>query len=134
MQLIQYAPSTDKVFERATAGDSAVDQQVLHPRSESQEFADQMGGGSGYTVFVISWVNPDEKLRDKRFDDYMLEGSAGSAGCDSAGNRRQRRVKALAYCIGGTLLASTLAYMASKRDNRIKAATFATTLMDFRYR
>ncbi|MFO1381494.1 MAG: class I poly(R)-hydroxyalkanoic acid synthase [Chitinivorax sp.] len=130
MQLIQYAPSTDKVFERPLL--------VIPPWINKFYILDLKAKNSlikwavdqGHTVFVISWVNPDEKLRDKRFDDYMLEGPLAALDAIQQATGA-KDVKALAYCIGGTLLASTLAYMASKRDNRIKAATFMTTLMDF---
>ncbi|MBZ0217057.1 MAG: hypothetical protein K8F25_10925, partial [Fimbriimonadaceae bacterium] len=86
----------------------------------------------GQTVFVISWVNPDEKLALKTFEDYMREGILAAteivqkvAGCDD--------VNAIGYCVGGTLLASTLAYMAKTGNDTIKSATFFTTQIDFTY-
>lgn len=130
MQLIQYAPTTEKVFERPLL--------IIPPWINKFYILDLKEKNSlikwavdqGHTVFVISWVNPDEALRHKRFDDYMLEGPLAALDAIQQATGA-KDVKALAYCIGGTLLASTLAYMAAKKDNRIKAATFMTTLMDF---
>src|SRR6202040_4407265 len=84
----------------------------------------------GHTVFLISWVNPDEKLAAKTFTDYMMEGPlAALDAIEQATGEREANV--IGYCLGGTLLASTLAYMAAKRDNRIRSATFFVTMMDF---
>ncbi len=130
MQLIQYAPSTGQVFERPLL--------IIPPWINKFYILDLKAKNSlvkwavdqGHTIFMISWVNPDETLRNKRFDDYMLEGPLAALDAIEQATG-VKEVKALAYCIGGTLLASTLAYMASKRDSRIKAATFMTTLLDF---
>jgi len=85
----------------------------------------------GHTVFVISWVNPDEKLAEKGFEDYMKEGYLAALDAIELATG-EKQVDAIGYCLGGTLLASTLAYMAIKRDDRIKTATFFVTMMDFR--
>ncbi|HEY6896355.1 MAG TPA: class I poly(R)-hydroxyalkanoic acid synthase [Rhodocyclaceae bacterium] len=84
----------------------------------------------GHTVFCISWVNPDETLAEKSFEDYMKDGIL--AALDAIEKQTgEKQVNAAGYCLGGTLLASTLAYMAVKKDNRIAAATFFTTMLDF---
>ena len=88
----------------------------------------------GQTVFVISWVNPDATLAAKTFDDYMLEGPIAALGAiEKATGEPSANV--VGYCIGGTLLACTLAYMAAKGDKtlagRIKSATFLTSMVDF---
>ena len=86
--------------------------------------------GEGVTVFVISWVNPDARLAEKGFDDYMREGIM--AALDAAAIvTGERQAHAVGYCVGGTLLASTLAYMAATGDDRINSATFFTTQIDF---
>src|SRR4029077_5281088 len=84
----------------------------------------------GHTVFVISWVNPDETLAQKGFEDYMREGplAALDAIKDATG---ERTVNAVGYCLGGTLLAATLAYNAAHGDDRIASATYFVTLVDF---
>jgi polyhydroxyalkanoate synthase len=82
-------------------------------------------------VFVVSWVNPDESLADKSFEDYMTLGpfAALDAIKDATG---EREVNVIGYCLGGTLLAATLAYMAVKGDDRFASATFFTTMVDFK--
>jgi len=84
----------------------------------------------GHTVFVISWINPDEKLAEKSFEDYMLEGPLAALDAIEAAVD-ERRVNAVGYCLGGTLLASTLGYMATRNDDRIASATYFVTLADF---
>jgi polyhydroxyalkanoate synthase len=87
--------------------------------------------GQGFTVFVVSWVNPDEKLAAKTFEDYMLEGPLDALGAIEKATG-EKEINAIGYCLGGTLLSATLAYMAAKKDKRIASATFFTTLVDFK--
>ena len=84
----------------------------------------------GRTTFVISWVNPDEKLAAKSFEDYLIEGSmeAISQVCAQTG---EDSVDMAGYCLGGTLVMTTLAYMAAKKDKRGNSGTFFTTMLDF---
>jgi polyhydroxyalkanoate synthase len=84
----------------------------------------------GFTVFLVSWVNPDARLAQKTFEDYMHEGvlAAVDAVIRQTGSPK---INALGYCVGGTLLASTLAYMAAKGDNRIASASFLAAQVDF---
>jgi polyhydroxyalkanoate synthase len=84
----------------------------------------------GYSVYLISWINPTKDLADKDFEDYMLEGPVDAIekilineNCD--------KVNCLGYCIGGTLLACTLSYLKKAKKNYVSAATFLTTLVDF---
>jgi polyhydroxyalkanoate synthase len=85
----------------------------------------------GNTVFCISWVNPDAHLAKKSFEDYMLEGPL--AALDAIEKQTgEKQVNAAGYCLGGTLLATTLAYLAAKKQaDRIASATFFTTMLDF---
>jgi polyhydroxyalkanoate synthase len=130
MQLIQYAPATEKVLKRPLLiGPPWINKFYildLRPRNSFVRWA----VSQGHTVFVISWVNPDETLAEKGFEDYMNQGylAALDAIEEATG---EREVNAIGYCLGGTLLASTLAYMAAKGDDRIKTATFFVTMMDF---
>ena len=81
-------------------------------------------------MFVISWVNPDQRLAAKTFADYMREGPlAALEAIEQATGEREANV--IGYCLGGTLLAGTLAYMAVKQDSRIKSATYFVTMVDF---
>ena len=81
-------------------------------------------------MFIVSWVNPDEKLALKTFEDYMLDGPVAAIGaaCQAAGTDK---VNVIGYCIGGTMTAVALAYMSEKGDDRVASATFFTTLVDF---
>jgi polyhydroxyalkanoate synthase len=84
----------------------------------------------GYTVFVVSWVNPDKRLAKKTFEDYMREGifAALDAVAEATG---ERKINTIGYCIGGTLLSATLAFMAAKGDDRVNSATFFAAQADF---
>ena len=99
----------------------------LRPANSFVKYASEQG----HTVFVISWVNPDSKLAAKTFDDYLLEGPlAALDAIESATGKKE--VNVVGYCLGGTLLAATLAYMAAKGDTRARSATFFASLVDFR--
>jgi len=130
LQLIQYEPTTEKVKRRPLL--------IIPPWINKFYILDLRPGNSfirwavsqGHTIFVISWVNPDEHLAGKTFTDYMLEGPlAALEAIEQATGEREANV--IGYCLGGTLLASTLAYMAVKRDERIKSATYLVTMVDF---
>ncbi len=130
MQLIQYNPTTEKVLKRPLVIFPPWINKFyildLRPKNSFIRWAvDQ-----GHTVFVASWVNPDEALAEKGFDDYMTEGVLAALDAIEQATG-VREVNAIGYCLGGTLLATTLAYMATKRDNRIKSATYFVTMTDF---
>jgi len=134
MELIQYQPSTAKVRKAPLL--------IIPPWINKFYILDLRQENSfikyavdqGHTVFVISWVNPDAKLAAKTFDDYMLEGPIAALEAIERATG-ETGVNAVGYCIGGTLLACTLAYMAAKGDakltTRIKSATFFTSMVDF---
>src|ERR1700742_5079071 len=130
MQLIQYAPATETVLKRplliAPPWINKFYILDLRPRNSFVRWA----VSQGHTVFMISWVNPDERLAEKGFEDYMTEGYLAALDAIEQATG-EREVNAIGYCLGGTLLASTLAYMAAKKDDRIKSATFFVTLTDF---
>jgi polyhydroxyalkanoate synthase subunit PhaC len=131
IQLIQYAPTTETVKKRPLLIIPPWINKFyildLRPRNSFIRWA----VGQGHTVFVISWVNPDERLAAKGFEDYMREGPlAALDAMEQATGERTANV--IGYCLGGTLLASTLAYMAVKRDARVKSATYFVTMVDFK--
>jgi polyhydroxyalkanoate synthase subunit PhaC len=130
MQLIQYTPSTEKVLKRPLLiGPPWINKFYildLRPRNSFVRWA----VSQGHTVFVISWVNPDERLAEKDFEDYMKQGYLAALDAIEAATG-EREVNAIGYCLGGTLLAATLAYMAAKGDDRIKTATYFVTMLDF---
>lgn len=130
MQLIQYTPATAKVLKRPLL--------ILPPWINKYYILDLRPKNSfirwavdqGHTVFMVSWVNPDARLAEKGFEDYMLEGPyAALEAIEKATG--EKSVNVIGYCLGGTLLSATLAHMAVKRDTRIKSATFLTTMVDF---
>jgi polyhydroxyalkanoate synthase len=86
----------------------------------------------GITVFVISWVNPDARLAEKSFEEYMREGVIAALDKVEA-ITGEAQTHAIGYCVGGTLLAITLAYLAAKKQNRVKSATLFTAQVDFTY-
>ncbi|MCE7885951.1 MAG: class I poly(R)-hydroxyalkanoic acid synthase [Alphaproteobacteria bacterium PRO2] len=131
IQLIQYESATGEVFKRPLL--------IIPPWINKYYILDLREDNSfirwavqqGHTVFAVSWVNPDAELAQKRFDDYMQEGVldaleqirdiTGEPDCNVVG-----------YCLGGTLLAITLAWLAAKKQEKlIASATFLTTLLDF---
>ncbi|MCZ4280087.1 class I poly(R)-hydroxyalkanoic acid synthase [Kiloniella laminariae] len=130
MQLIQYSPTTEQVHERPLL--------ILPPWINKFYILDLKAKNSfvkwaveqGFTVFMVSWINPDARLAEKSFEDYMLLGPlAALDAIEQATGAKE--VNAIGYCLGGTLLASTLAYMAEKKDKRIKSGTFFVTMTDF---
>ncbi|MGI9487347.1 MAG: PHA/PHB synthase family protein [Geminicoccaceae bacterium] len=130
LQLIQYAPTTDKVHKRPLLIIPPWINKFyildLQPKNSFIKYAvDQ-----GLTVFVVSWVNPDTQHAEKTFEDYMLEGPLAALDAIEQATG-ETDINAIGYCLGGTLLAATLAFMAAKQDKRIKAATFFTALTDF---
>jgi poly[(R)-3-hydroxyalkanoate] polymerase subunit PhaC len=130
IQLIQYTPTTEEVHKRPLLIIPPWINKFyildLRPKNSFIRWAVEQG----HSVFVISWVNPDEKLKAKSFEDYMVDGPlAALDAIEQATGEKDANV--IGYCLGGTLLACTLSYMAAKKDNRVKSATFFTTMMDF---
>jgi polyhydroxyalkanoate synthase len=130
IQLIQYAPATEEVYEIPLL---IVPPWInkfyildLKPENSFIKWATEQG----YTVFVVSWVNPDEHLSKMVFEDYMKQGPLAALDAIEKATG-QRKASAIGYCIGGTLMAATLAYMAARGDDRIAACTFFTAQVDF---
>jgi polyhydroxyalkanoate synthase len=130
MQLIQYRPASAEVFRRPLV--------IIPPWINKYYILDLREKNSfirwaverGHTVFVISWVNPDAKLAQKGFDDYMREGPLAALEAVERATG-ERRVNFIGYCLGGTLLGATLAWLAAKNDDRAASATFFVSLLDF---
>jgi polyhydroxyalkanoate synthase len=130
LELLQYDPHTEKVYERPLL--------IFPPWINKFYILDLRPENSfikwlteqGYTVFVASWVNPDKRQALKGFEDYMRSGIfAALDAVEQATGVRDPNV--VGYCIGGTLLAATLAYMAATGDDRVHSATFWAAQMDF---
>jgi polyhydroxyalkanoate synthase subunit PhaC len=130
LQLLQYEPTTKEVHRRPLL--------IMPPWINKYYILDLRPKNSfvrwaveqGHTVFVVSWVNPDEHLARKGFDDYMIDGPLACLDAmEQATGEREANV--IGYCLGGTLLAATLAYMAAKDDRRVASATFFASMVDF---
>ncbi len=130
MQLIQYTPTTETVLRTPLL--------IVPPWINKFYILDLKPEKSyikwcvdqGITVFVISWVNPDKELGKKTFDDYMKEGPLTAMDVIEKVTG-EMKVHTAGYCVGGTLLASTLAWLAAKRRQRVTSATFFAAQVDF---
>lgn len=130
LQLIQYAPTTEKVY--------AIPLLIVPPWINKFYILDLTAPKSfikwavaqGFTVFVVSWVNPDERLSHKTFEAYMKEGIqlATDAVLRESG---AKQTNVIGYCVGGTLLATTLAYNAAQGHDPFASATFFAAQVDF---
>ncbi|WP_020559821.1 PHA/PHB synthase family protein [Thiofilum flexile] len=129
-QLIQYTPTTEKVLKRPLL--------VVPPWINKFYIMDLQPKNSllkwlveqGHTVYVMSWVNPDETYANVGFEEYVTNGVIKALDAIEY-DTGETKVNTIGYCIGGTLLTSTLAYLKSKGDNRIASSTFFTTMLDF---
>ena len=130
IELIQYAPTTDEVLRRPLLiVPPWINKFYILDLNPEKSFI-RWAVAQGLTVFVISWVNPDARHAAKGFDAYMKEGIfAALEAIEKATD--ENKVTAIGYCVGGTLLSSTLGYMAVKDDRRIESATLLATQVDF---
>ncbi len=131
MQLIQYAPSTERVHKRPLLFVPPWINKFyvldLQPKNSLIKWVvDQ-----GHTLFVISWVNPRKELSHKTFEDYMREGPLAALDAIGAATG-ERQVNVLGFCIGGILMVATLAYLAAVGDKRVHSATFLATMVDLK--
>ncbi len=130
IQLIQYTPTTEKVYKRPLMIIPPwINKFYILDLREKNSFI-KWAVAEGHTVFVLSWVNPDSELAAKTFEDYMMDGPLAALDAIEQATG-EKDVNAIGYCLGGTLLSCTLAYMAAKGDKRIASATFFTTMTDF---
>jgi polyhydroxyalkanoate synthase len=130
MQLIQYQPTTAEVHRRPLVIIPPwINKYYILDLREKNSFI-RWAVGQGHTVFVVSWVNPDARLAQKGFDDYMLEGAIAALDAAAAATG-EPEVNVIGYCLGGTLLGATLGYLAARNDERVKTATFFVSLLDF---
>ena len=132
MQLIQYAPTTEKVLKRPLL--------IVPPWINKYYVLDLTPEKSfikwcvdqGITVFCISWVNPDAHLAQKTFEDYVREGPLAALDVIKTVTGEDE-VSAVGYCVGGTMLSVALAAMAEWNDKRITSATLFAAQVDFTY-
>src|SRR6185312_9537385 len=130
MQLIQYQPTTEKVLRTPLL--------IVPPWINKYYILDLRPEKSfikwcvdqGVTVFVISWVNPGKNMGAKTWEDYMKEGPLAAMDVIEKVTG-EMKVHTMGYCVGGTLLATTLAWLAEKRRQRVTSATFLAAQVDF---
>ena len=130
-QLIQYAPTTKTVYATPLLiFPPWINKFYILDLTEKKSFI-RWAVAQGYTVFIVSWINPDETYRDTSFEDYMLEGLLTALGVtlDITG---EQSANVIGYCIAGTLLAASLAFLEARGEAaRVKSATFLTAQVDF---
>src|ERR1700755_1340546 len=130
MQLIQYTPTTENVLRTPLLiVPPWINKFYILDLKPEKSFI-KWAVDQGLTVFVISWVNPDKTLGQKTFDDYMKEGPLAAMDAIEQATG-ELKVHTAGYCVGGTLLASTLAWLAEKRRVRVTSATFLAAQVDF---
>ena len=131
MQLIQYEPATKKQWQRPLLIIPPwINKYYILDLREKNSFV-RWAVNEGMTVFVVSWVNPDQGLAGKDFEDYITDGTI--AALDAIEKQTgEKDANVIGYCLGGTLLAATLGHLAAKKQQkRVASATFFTSLVDF---
>ena len=130
MQLIQYQPMTKDVYKRPLVIIPPwINKYYILDLREKNSFI-RFALEQGHTVFVLSWVNPDARLAQKGFEDYMLEGPLAALDYIEKATG-ESKVNFIGYCLGGTLLGATLGYLREKKQDRVACATFFVSLLDF---
>ncbi|GAC1381613.1 MAG: class I poly(R)-hydroxyalkanoic acid synthase [Ktedonobacteraceae bacterium] len=130
IELLQYTPTTEKVY--------ATPLLFMPPWINKYYILDMQPHNSlikflvdsGFTVFVISWKNPDASMEDTTFDDYLTLGPLAALDVIKEITGSQQ-VNAVGYCVGGTLLSAALPYLKASGDETVNAATFFVSLQDF---
>jgi polyhydroxyalkanoate synthase len=131
MQLIQYQPTTAEVYKQPLVIIPPwINKYYILDLREKNSFI-RWAVEQGHTVFVVSWVNPDARLAQKGFDDYMHEGALAALDAVEKATG-ERAVNFIGYCLGGTLLGATLGFLSqTKNIDRVASATFFVSLLDF---
>lgn len=131
-EIIQYEPTTKEVLKRPLLiCPPWINKFYILDLNPEKSFI-RWAVEQGHTVFVISWINPDERHGTKSWEAYIREGIEYGLDTVEAATG-EREVNAIGYCVGGTLLAAALALMAQEGDDRIRSVTFFTTQVDFTY-
>ncbi|SLN52753.1 Poly-beta-hydroxybutyrate polymerase [Roseovarius litorisediminis] len=130
MELIQYTPTTEKVHEIPLVIFPPWINKFYILDLKEQNSMIKWVTDQGYTLFVVSWVNPDTSMADITMDTYVDEGFL-TAIREAKAITGQKQVNTVGYCIAGTTLHLTLALLAKRGDKSVKSATFFTALTDF---
>ena len=129
-ELIYYTPTSPEVYERPLLiVPPCINKFYILDLTPQNSFI-QFALAQGYSVFLVSWVNPGREMSDVGFESYMTDG-VKEALDQVVTVTGQKDVNAIGYCIGGTLLAVTADYLKKRGHNVVHSATFFTTLTDF---
>ncbi len=130
MELIQYAPATTTVHRRPLLlVPPWINKYYILDLQDHNSFV-KYAVDQGFTVFLISWINPPAELADHRFEDYLRAGPLAALDAIEAATG-ERELNVLGFCIGGILTATLLSHLAAAGDQRVTSATFLATLFDF---
>ena len=130
LQLIQYAPSTEQVYAKPVLFIPPwINKYYVLDLNEKKSMVRWLVA-QGYTVFMISWVNPDERQKEETWDSYLMTGALEAIDV-ALKETGQKSLHVASYCIGGTLNGSMMAWLGKKKDKRIASATFFTAQLDF---
>ncbi|PID35760.1 MAG: class I poly(R)-hydroxyalkanoic acid synthase [Rhodobacterales bacterium] len=129
-ELIQYAPTTETVYERPLLIFPPWINKFYIMDLKPQNSLVKWITDQGYTLFMVSWVNPDKSYADVGLGDYIESGFM-TAIDEVKKITEQEKINVVGYCIAGTTLALTLSHLAQTGDDSINCATFFTTLTDF---
>jgi polyhydroxyalkanoate synthase len=130
IELIQYAPATAEVYKRPLLlVPPCINKYYILDLRPENSFVRHVVG-AGHTAFMISWRNIPPELGHLTWDDYLEQGVLQAIGV-AREISRSRIINALGFCVGGTLLACSLAVLAARREHPVASATFLTTMLDF---
>lgn len=131
IQIIQYIPTTKTVFQiPVLLIPPCINKFYIYDLRPDNSFVKWLLD-RGHTVFMISWVNPDQRLSEKTFEDYVFDG-VGSAINTILDLTGEKKINAVGFCIGGNILGSYAAYMADEKNNPLASTTYLATLFDFK--
>ena len=131
IELIQYAPTTEQVYTIPLLFIPPWINKYYILDMQPQNSFIKFLVDSGFTVFIISWKNPDASMEEITFEDYMTSGPLNALDVVKEISGSQK-VNIVGYCIGGTLLAMVLSYLTALGDKTANSATFFVSLLDFR--
>ena len=130
IELLQYTPTTKKVYETPLLFIPPWINKYYILDMQPQNSMIKFLVDNGFTVFVISWKNPDASMEEISFDDYLTLGPLNAIDVIKA-ITKSPKVNPIGYCVGGTLLSTAIPYLEAQKDETINAATFFVSLQDF---
>lgn len=131
IQLIQYTPTTSTIFKiPVLLIPPCINKFYIYDLRPDNSFVKWLLD-RGHSVFIVSWINPDQRLSEKTFEDYVFEG-VGNAIDTILDLTGAKKVNAVGFCIGGNILGSYAAYMADEKNNPLASTTYLATLFDFK--